>query len=100
MFRILVVEDENVLADEIVWAIEGAGYSVVGPERSVDDALRTLDRFNVDLAVLNATLGRKEVFLFAAALAAKEIPLVMLSGHLASFVPTEYAEPSERDEAL
>jgi DNA-binding response OmpR family regulator len=35
MARILVVEDENFLAMELAWIVEDAGYSVVGPERSV-----------------------------------------------------------------
>jgi hypothetical protein len=35
MTRILIVEDENFLAMELMWIVEDAGYSVVGRERSV-----------------------------------------------------------------
>ena len=36
MARILVVEDDNYFAMEMSWMIEDAGYSVVGPEASVE----------------------------------------------------------------
>ena len=73
-FRILVVEDETA-SNRIAWAIEDAGYSVVGPERTVDTALRTLNRFRVDLAILDVILEQQKMFPVAAALAAKRASL-------------------------
>jgi DNA-binding NtrC family response regulator len=62
MARILVVEDDNSLAMEMSWMVEDAGYSVVGPEGSVETARRVLARQRVDLALLDVTLGRETVF--------------------------------------
>jgi len=42
MTRILIVEDENFLAMELMWIVEDAGYSVVGPERSVAETRQVL----------------------------------------------------------
>ena len=91
-FRILVVEDETALANRIAWAIEDAGYSVVGPERTVDTALRTLNRFRVDLAILDVILEQQKMFPVAAALAAKGLPFVLLTGSSAGFLPPEYRD--------
>ena len=51
MTRILVVEDENFLAMELTWIVEDAGYSVVGPERSVAETSKMLAWNKVDLAL-------------------------------------------------
>src|SRR5262249_27764164 len=42
MARILVVEDENLVAMQITWMLEDAGHFVVGPERSVAAATKVL----------------------------------------------------------
>src|SRR6266498_4056958 len=42
MSRILVVEDETRLAMELAWLLQEAGYAVVGPERSVEEARKAL----------------------------------------------------------
>ena len=57
MARILVVEDENYQAMEMSWMIEDAGYSVVGPEASVEATRQVLAQQRVDLALLDVMLG-------------------------------------------
>jgi hypothetical protein len=42
--RSLVVEDEPLIALDIVAGLESAGISVVGPVGSVFDAIRAIDR--------------------------------------------------------
>jgi DNA-binding NarL/FixJ family response regulator len=62
MTRILVVEDENFLAMELTWIVEDAGYSVVGPERSVAETSKMLAWNKVDLALLDINIGGEMVF--------------------------------------
>jgi len=59
MARILVVEDENYQAMEMSWMIQDAGYSVVGPEASVEATRQVLAQQRVDLALLDVILAAR-----------------------------------------
>ena len=55
--RVLIVEDEFIIADEIASIVGEAGYTVVGPLGSVEAAEATLAREAApDFAVLDANL--------------------------------------------
>jgi DNA-binding response OmpR family regulator len=90
MARILVVEDENSLAMEMSWMIEDAGYSVVGPERSVETTRVLLARYKVDLALLDVMLGGETVFPISKMLDVMGIPFIFVTGHPPSALPAEY----------
>jgi DNA-binding response OmpR family regulator len=89
MNRILVVEDDNRLAMELAWLVQEAGYAVLGPERSVAEALKVLDRMTVDLALLDVALGDETVFPLSRMLESLGIPFIFLTGDAAS-LPAEY----------
>src|SRR5262249_20090054 len=55
--RILVVEDEAIVALEIGSVLVNAGFEVVGPARSVTQALDLLNERGCDAAVLDINLG-------------------------------------------
>jgi DNA-binding response OmpR family regulator len=90
MARILVVEDENSLAMEMSWLIEDAGYSVVGPERSVETTCALLARHKVDLALLDVMLGSETVFPISRMLDVMGTPFIFVTGHSLSALPPEY----------
>jgi DNA-binding response OmpR family regulator len=90
MARILVVEDENALAMEISWMVEDAGYSVVGPEGSVETARRVLARQRVDLALLDVMLGGETVFPVSEILDRMGTPFIFVTGHPPSALPVQY----------
>lgn len=54
--RVLVVEDELLIADYLGQVIEDAGHEVVGMASSVAEALRLLDGAPVDLVSLDVKL--------------------------------------------
>jgi DNA-binding response OmpR family regulator len=54
--RVLVVEDEFIIADEIAAIVEAAGHSVLGPVASIDDALAILAEERPGFAVIDANL--------------------------------------------
>jgi DNA-binding response OmpR family regulator len=87
--RILVVEDENFLAMELAWIVEDAGYSVVGPERSVEDTRQVLASKAVDLALLDVNLGGEMVFPVSKMLDTLGIPFVFITSD-SPWVPAEY----------
>jgi DNA-binding response OmpR family regulator len=89
MTRILVVEDENFLAMELTWIVQEAGYSVVGPERSVAETSKLLAWNKVDLALLDINIGGEMVFPVSKMLDTLGVPFVFITSNSA-LVPEEY----------
>ena len=81
MHRILVVEDENWLAMELAWLVQEAGYAVLGPERSVAEALKVLRTMTVDLALLDVALGGETVFPLSRMLEGLGVPFIFVTGN-------------------
>ena len=72
--RVLVVEDESLIAMLVEDGLETLGYEVVGPVGTVDAALRIVEQTPFDLALLDINLGGKQSFPIAEALEARGIP--------------------------
>ena len=72
--RFLVVEDEPMIALDIVAGLESAGVAVEGPVGSVEDALRAIENALIDGALLDANLRGEPVGDIAAALTRRNIP--------------------------
>lgn len=86
--RLLVVEDEYLIAWDLASWLESKGAEVVGPAPSVADALAALKLEPLpDAAVLDINLGEEQVFPVADALRAAQVPFVFLSGYDAKIVP-------------
>ncbi len=79
--RVLVLEDEFFIAEEIAQVLEFAGYEVVGPAATVDEALRLLAGAPVDAAVIDANLRGESSARVAEALRHESIPFVVCSGY-------------------
>jgi DNA-binding response OmpR family regulator len=92
MARILVVEDENLVAMQVTWMIEDGGHSVVGPERSVEAARALLVRQKIDLALLDVTLRGETVFPVAKSLDGLHVPYIFITGHSSSLLPEQYRD--------
>lgn len=56
--RVLVVEDEPIVAEDIRESLEDFGFSVIGLAYNSAQALRVLDTQEVDIALLDITLDR------------------------------------------
>jgi DNA-binding response OmpR family regulator len=79
--RVLVVEDEFIIADEIAAIVEAAGYSVLGPVASVEDAAAILARERPGFAVIDANLRGKSSSSLARQLAESGIPFCVCTGY-------------------
>jgi PAS domain S-box-containing protein len=79
--RILIVEDEVLVAVEIAHVLTGAGFEIVGPARSVAAALELLKQHSCDAAVLDINLGSETSEAIALNLTASGTPFVTLSGY-------------------
>ena len=85
MSRILVVEDEALIALDLARQLRGAGHEVVGPCRDGADALRRIAEAGPEAAVLDYTLrGTETSEGIASDLADRGIPFAFLTGHAAS----------------
>ncbi len=80
--RILVVEDESLVAMLIETILEDMGCAVVGPASSVDEALTLVtNEATIDGALLDVNVAGREVFPVADALKARGVPFVFSTGY-------------------
>ena len=79
--RILVVEDEALVAMMIADTLAEQGCQVVGPVATTREALRLLDAMPVDGATLDVNLTYEEVLPVAEALDARRIRFVLVTGY-------------------
>jgi CheY-like chemotaxis protein len=79
--RILVVEDEFLIALDIAGALEQGGHIVIGPLASIGDAVAALQREPVDGALLDANLGGEPVGRLADLLRQRGVPFAFVSGY-------------------
>lgn len=83
-WRILLVEDEMLVAMLLEDMLAEAGHVIVGPVSRIDRAVDAASREQVDLAILDVNLGGQEVYPVAEALAARGIPFAFATGYGAS----------------
>ena len=80
--RILVVEDEYLIATTLSDQLEGVGSIVLGPVPSVERAIKAIElNPEIDAVVLDLNLGGAMAYPVADALVARKIPFVFTSGY-------------------
>lgn len=85
--RVLILEDEFFLADDLARALRGAGAVPVGPVSTVDQAEELMSRETVDAAILDLNLHGQMASDFVERLTATELPCLIISGYAADAVP-------------
>lgn len=91
--RVLVVEDEFLVALGLEDNLRSLGYTVVGPISSLSAAMIAAARERVDAAILDVNLGGEAVYPAAAILADRGIPFIFCSGYTGSVrMPPEFAD--------
>jgi CheY-like chemotaxis protein len=89
--RLLVVEDEYLVADDMRRELEALGIEVVGPVPSVADALEMLEADDaIDGAILDVNLCGETVYPVAGALHARRVPFVFWSAYANPEAPADY----------
>jgi DNA-binding response OmpR family regulator len=88
--RVLVVDDEPLIASLIAdWLLE-LECEVAGPVNNAPDALQIAERTRLDGALLDVTLGADDSFPLAEALLAKGVPVAFITGRDAQSLPNPY----------
>jgi DNA-binding response OmpR family regulator len=90
--RILVVEDEMLVAFLIEDYLTELGHSVVGPVSRLDAALHAARTESFDCAILDINLSGKQSFPVAQLLAERGIPFIFASGYGQAGLTPEFIE--------
>ena len=90
--RVLVVEDESLVAMMLADMLGDLGCSVVGPLGTRTQALQAVtDGEPVDLALLDVNLGGDSVYEVAEALRRRRVPYAFVSGYGAAGIDSRHA---------
>ncbi len=80
--KVLVVEDEFIIALDLSETVRDLGYQVEGPYANKDHAFIALDDGMPDVAILDVMAADGEVFPLADVLTKAGVPIIFHSGHL------------------
>lgn len=89
--RVLVVEDEGLVALLLEDMLHDLGMSVSGVARRVDQALALIEKGGIDAAILDVNLSGERSYPVADALRAKGVPYVFATGYGSAALENGYA---------
>ena len=90
--KVLVVEDEALVAMLVEDALLDAGFGVIGPAATVEEAMALLARERPDAVVLDLNLAGETSTPVADVLAERGIPYVIATGYGASGLPAGHQD--------
>jgi CheY-like chemotaxis protein len=91
--RVLVIEDEYFIADDISRALATLGAEVIGPAADLEHAKAFLaSGERIDTAVLDINLHGELVYSVADALKARGIPFLFATGYDQTSIPAGYED--------
>ena len=79
--RILVIEDEALVALDLEMTLQAAGATTIGPFLRLRDARPAVETTWADAAVLDVMLGRDESYALADRLRERGVAVVFYTGH-------------------
>ena len=80
--RVLVVEDEFIIALDLSETVKDLGYELEGPFAGNKDAFEAIEDAMPDLAILDVFTADGEVYPLADRLSAAGVPIIFHSGHV------------------
>ena len=91
--RVLVVEDEYFLADDIVQALQALGASIVGPFGELREATAVAEGdMAIDAAIVDINLRSEMVFSLARVLRVRNVPFVFTTGYDRASIVSEFQD--------
>jgi DNA-binding response OmpR family regulator len=91
MARILIVDDEPLIAMMAEDWLDELGHSALGPAHDLDGAL-VLAECDVDAAILDLTLGAQDSYPVAARLRELGVPFAFATGHGREFLKPDFKD--------
>jgi DNA-binding response OmpR family regulator len=90
--RVLIVEDEPLIAENLRTILVDAGFEVAGVAAKVEAALMQIADASYDVAIVDANLAGVSAAPAAAALSARGLPFIVLSGYTREQLQSEFSE--------
>ena len=91
--RVLLVEDDYFLADEMCRTLEGAGAEVVGPVGRVEEAIGLInDAEHLDAALLDVNVHDVMITPVADLLRQRAVPFCFATGYDQAAMPERHAD--------
>lgn len=92
--RVLIVEDEGMIAVLFETVLSDLGMAVAGIARSAADAIDLIEQAGgpIDVALLDVNLGGEPVYPVADALHSRDIGFVFLTGYDSGSLPSRFAD--------
>ena len=87
--KVLIVEDNYVVAVHLAAAMEDDGFKVIGPVDTAESAVCRIDEEALDGALLDIGLREGSAVDVASALRAHRVPFVIVSGYSRDTLPME-----------
>ena len=88
--RILIIEDEPLIALSLEDVLVDAGFQIAGVAGKLDKALALIESGGCDAAIVDANLAGVSASPAAIALAARGLPFIMMSGYSKEQMLGEY----------
>jgi CheY-like chemotaxis protein len=89
--RILIVEDDFLLAEAVVGALDKAGCTVIGPAARVDQAVELAERGGFDVALLDINLHGETCYPAAQLLLERRVPFAFMTAYSPAAIPKPLA---------
>lgn len=90
--RILLVEDEYLVAAEMCEEVRDLGLEVAGPCASVEEALKEIRSTDIDAALVDINLSGTWAYPIADELIARDVPFAFTSGYDRASILDEYRD--------
>ena len=88
--RVLIVEDEYFLADDLAAALKDRGVLVFGPVSDLPEAIEAVRRDGFDVAILDINLHDRATYTLADELLRQHIPFLFATGYSAEVIPERF----------
>jgi CheY-like chemotaxis protein len=91
--RVLLVEDDYMLARALVSLLETCSVTILGPVATTERALALLKQTDqIDFAVIDVNLRGETSYSLADALIERDVPYIFMTGYGASSIPERYRD--------
>jgi len=90
--RVLIIEDESIVAMLLEDALADLGCSVVGIASRLDEAMGKVSSLAFDAAILDVNLNGFQTYLVAEALTQRGIPFVLSTGYGTAGLPEVFQD--------
>jgi len=89
--RVLIVEDEHLLAMDLEDALKSHGARIIGPYGDLKAGYRRTERNHFDVAIIDINLRDEAAYPIADELMRQGIPFCFCTGYDARYIPDRFA---------